>query len=114
MAEKKPNVDEKTQNKIREIQALEQNMQSLLLQKQAFQMELNETENALSEIKDSKDDIFKVVSNIMIRTDKTKVTKDLEQKKELLSLRLKSIEKQESQFSDHLQELRDDVMKSLK
>jgi prefoldin beta subunit len=114
MTEKKSPINEKTQDQIREIQALEQNIQSLLMQKQAFQLELNETENALSEIKDSKEDIFKLVSSIMIKTDKSKVIKDLEQRKELLSLRLKSIEKQESHFSEHLQELRDEVMKQMK
>ena len=39
--------------KIQEMQMLEQNLQNLLLQKQAFQMELSETESALQAIADS-------------------------------------------------------------
>ena len=46
----------KEQNKkIQEMQILEQNLQNFLLQKQAFQMELSETQSALKEIENSGD-----------------------------------------------------------
>jgi prefoldin beta subunit len=114
MPTEKPKITEETQQKIQEIQILEQNLQNLILQKQAFQIELNETENALSEISKSKDDIFKLVSNIMIKTDKEKLEKELKQKKELLSLRLTSIEKQETKLSEQVENLRKEIMKELK
>jgi len=41
---------------IQEIHLLEQTLQNLLLQKQAFQMELSETEAALEEIEKSGDE----------------------------------------------------------
>jgi len=107
-------LDEKTQQQIQEIQILEQNLHNLLLQKQAFQIELNETENALSEISKSKDDVFKLISNIMIKTDKEKLEKELKQKKELLALRLSSIEKQETQLSEQVEKLRKEIMKKIK
>ncbi len=113
-AENKINLDEKTQQQIQEIQILEQNLQNLLLQKQAFQVELNETENALSEISKSKDDIFKLISNIMIKTNKEQTQKELKQKQELLSLRLGSIEKQETQLSEQVEKLRKEIMKGIK
>jgi prefoldin beta subunit len=108
------NIDKETQEKIRELQAYEQNLQSLLMQKQAFQMELSETDNALSEVSKSTDDIFKMVGQIMIKTNKEKVEKDLKQRKELLTLRLKSIDKQEKEFTKLLDELKEDVMKKIK
>lgn len=108
------NIDKETQEKIQELQAYEQNFHGLLLQKQAFQMELNETENALSEISNSKDDIFKLIGNVMIKTSKEKTEKDLKQKKDLLSLRLKAIEKQESQLSEQSEKLKEEVMKKIK
>ena len=40
-------IDAETGKKIQELQILEQNLQNLLMQKQAFQIELNEIENAL-------------------------------------------------------------------
>ncbi len=107
-------IDEKTQEKIQEIQILEQNLHNLLLQKQAFQLELNETENALSEIEKTKEDVFKIISNIMIKTDKTKLKEELNRKKELLNLRLNSIGSQEKEFSKELEVLRKEIMKKFK
>ncbi|MDD5191542.1 MAG: prefoldin subunit [Candidatus Nanoarchaeia archaeon] len=107
-------IDEKTQSKIQEIQILEQNLHNLLLQKQAFQIELNETENALSEIEKTKEDVFRIISNIMIKTDKNKLKEELDRKKQLLNLRLKSIDSQENEFSKHLENLRKEIMKKFK
>jgi prefoldin beta subunit len=108
------NIDKETQEKIQELQSYEQTIQSLLMQKQAFQMELSETENALKEISSSKEDVYKLIGNIMIKTNKEPVEKELKQKQELLSLRLKSIEKQEDTISKKAEELRADVMKKIK
>tara|TARA_Y100000310_G_C20691291_1_gene822419 strand:- start:4191 stop:4538 length:348 start_codon:yes stop_codon:yes gene_type:complete len=110
----KINIDEKTQQKIQELQILEQNLQGLLMQKQAFQLELNETENALSEILNSKEDVFKLIGQIMIKTDKKKLEDELKKKKELLTLRLSSIEKQEKEFSDNLEKSRKEIMEKIK
>jgi len=107
-------IDEKTKEKIQELQSNEQTLQSLLMQKQAFQMELNETENAFSEITKSKDDIFKLVGNIMVKADKKKIEDELKKRQELLGLRLKSIESQETSLTNQTDELRKEVMKNLK
>ena len=108
------NIDKETQEKIQELQSYEQTLSSLLMQKQAFSMELSETENALEEITKSKDDVFKLVGNIMIKTDKTVIEKELRQKKDLLALRLKSIEKQETDLTKEAEALREEVMKKIK
>ena len=85
-------IAKETQEKIQELQSYEHGLQNLLMQKQAFQLELNETESALSEIEKTKDEVFKIIGQIMVKTDKETMKKELENKKELLSLRLKSIE----------------------
>jgi len=100
-------------NKIQEMQILEQNLQNLLLQKQAFQMELSETSSALNEIEKSKDDVFKIIGQLMIKTQKSKVKSELENKKKIIEMRLKTIEKQESSLSKKVEELRGEVMNSL-
>jgi prefoldin beta subunit len=107
-------LDKETQQKIQELQTLEQNFQQILMQKQAFQIELSETENALSEIAKSEDDIFKIVGNIMIKTDKKKTEEELKKKQELLALRLKSIDSEEQNFTKQTEELRKEVMKKIK
>ncbi len=103
------------QNKnIEEMQILEQKLQNLFLQKQSFQMELSETQTALKEIENSGDDIFKVVGQLMIKTEKLKVNEELSNKEKILDLRMKSIEKQESSLMEELGKLRDKVMKTMK
>lgn len=107
-------LDQETQEKIQELQSYEHTMQNILMQRQAFQMEINETENALSEISQSKEDVFKVIGNVMIKTSKDKLQKDLAQRQKLLSLRLDSIEKQEQELTKRTEELREEVMKKIK
>jgi len=108
------NIDPETQQKIQELQNYEQTLHSIMMQKQAFSLELSETTNALEEITKSKDDVYKLVGNIMIKTNKDNIEKELKQKKELLALRLKSIEKQETDINKEAEELKEEVMKKIK
>ena len=100
--------------KIQEIQFLEQNIQNLLLQKQAFQMELSETQSALKEIESSGEEVFKIIGQLMIKTDKAKMKQELENKDKLLSLRIKTIEKQETSLAEQLEKLREEILKAMK
>lgn len=103
-----------TDTKIQEMQMLEQNLQNLLLQKQAFQMEQDETESSLQELETSGDEVFKVVGQLMIKTEKAKIKEELLNKKKIIDLRLKSIEKQEALFLSQLEKIRDEVIKERK
>jgi prefoldin beta subunit len=102
------------ENKLQEMQLIEQSLQSILYQKQAFQMELSETKSALHEMKNSGDEVFKIVGQLLIKTNKEKITKELEDKEKFLELRLKSIEKQEITLSEQLESLRDEIIKQEK
>ncbi len=55
--------------KLQEMQMLEQNLQNLLMQKQAFEIELSETIAALKEVESSKEQVFKVIGQLMIQAD---------------------------------------------
>ncbi|MBS3080033.1 prefoldin subunit beta [Candidatus Pacearchaeota archaeon] len=108
------NIDKETQEKIKELQLYEQNLNNLMMQKQAFQVELNETENALTEINKSKDEIFKLIGNIMVKSDKEKIEKELKKRRDMIDLRLRSIEKQEETVQKQLDELKKDVLNKIK
>jgi prefoldin beta subunit len=97
--------------KIQEIQTIEQNIQNLLLQKQAFQMELAETQSALKEIENSGEEVFKIIGQLMVKTDKSNIKKELENKNKILELRINTIEKQESTLSKKIEDLRKDLIK---
>ncbi len=100
--------------KFQELQMLEQNLQALLYQKQAFNMELAETESALKELKKSGEDAYKIVGNLMIKTDKRSIQEELEKKQKMLELKLKSLEKQEAPLTNQAEKIREEVMKNLK
>lgn len=106
-------IDKETERGIQELQILEQAIQNLLLQKQAFQIEISETNNALEELKKTKDDAFKIVGQIMIKADKAELEKELEGKKKLLNLRLNSIQKQEDLMSEKIEKLKEEITKKL-
>ena len=100
----------KYEDNFQEMQILEQNMQNLLLQKQSFQMELVETNSASKEIEDAGEDIFKIIGHLMIKANKDKVREDLNNKKKILDLRIKAMEKQESSLTEKLEKIREKII----
>lgn len=110
MGKLKPGNQKSKENKIQEMQILEQNLQNILLQKQAFQMELSETSTAKKEIESSGDEIFKIVGQLMIKADKSKVKDELSNKEKLLGLRISSLEKQETSFAEKLDFLQKEIL----
>lgn len=100
---------------IAQLQLSEQALQNLLLQKQLFQFEFIETNSALEELKKTKqEDVYKIVGSLMIKSNKTELEKELEGKKEILNLRLKAIEKQESELKNKLLKQRDILLRQIR
>jgi|SRR3989344_2254353 len=106
-------IDEDTNRKIQDLQLLEQNFQNILMQKQTFQIESNETNTALEEVDKAQKDVFRVLGQIMVKADKNELKKELKEKKELLDLRMKAIEKQELSLREQIERLRGDIVNKL-
>ncbi|MBI4155344.1 prefoldin subunit beta [Candidatus Woesearchaeota archaeon] len=106
--------EKETENKIEQLQLLEQNIQALLVQKQNFQNQLLEIENSLDELSRIKDKPYKIIGPIMVLTEKEELKKELESKKEVLDLRIKSIEKQENETRNRFKILQEEIIKELK
>jgi len=98
---------------ITQLQLLQQNLQNILLQKQQFQKQLTEIDSALKELETS-ETVYKIIGNIMVASKKPDLQKDIQQKKELLDLRLKNFEKQEQTLKQKTEELQKKVMETLK
>lgn len=98
------------ENKIQELQLLGQSLQNTLMQKQAFQMELSETQAALGELKNSGDEVFKIIGQLMIKSEKSKITDDLENKEKILNLRISALEKQENSLTEKFEDLRKEIL----
>ncbi|MCL5018413.1 MAG: prefoldin subunit [Candidatus Pacearchaeota archaeon] len=100
------------ENKIQEMQILEQRLQNSLLQKQAFQMELAETNSAMNELEKSGDDVFKIIGQLMIKSEKSKIKDELENKQKILEMRIKSFDKQEEIINDQLGKMQEELINS--
>lgn len=108
------NLDEETQREIQELQMLEQSFQQILMQKQAFSMELTETKNILDVVEKTDGEISRIVGNqVVVKTTKEKILEEMKNKKQLIEKRLKAIEEQEQQFSKKSEELRDKILKKI-
>ena len=106
-------MDKETQEKIGQLQMIEQGMQSFMMQKQQFRAQLMEVESALKELEGT-EEAFKIVGTIMIKAEKKDLVKELDEKKERLSLRIKSIETQENKLKEKSASMQKEVMKQLK
>lgn len=101
------------QEALKQYQILEQSLQAVHMQKQQFQAQLIEIESALVELTKS-NTAYKIVGNIMVASKKEDLKKDLEEKKEVFSARLKVLEKQESKYQEEAQKLHKELMKGMK
>ncbi len=106
-------IDRETGQKIQDLQILEQNFQNISMQKQAFQLELNETSTALDEVGKSKGDVFRVLGQVMVKSDKSELKKELKEKKDLLELRIKAIEKQDLGLRESIERLRGEIVNKI-
>ena len=99
-------------DKIQEMQIFEQTMQNILLQKQSFQMELSETQSALGEIQKSDGDVYKIIGQMMVKSDRKSMTEELENREKILQMRLSSIEKQEDSMMQKMEKIREEAINS--
>ncbi len=102
------------EDKIEQLQLFEQNIQALLMQKQSFQSQLLEVENSLEELNKTRDKPYRIIGPIMVLSDKEELKKELKGKKEVLDLRINSLDKQETEIRAKAKELQEEVVKSLK
>lgn len=75
-------------------------------------MELSETQSALNEIQKSTDDVYKIIGQMMIKSEKKKILEELENKEKIIQLRISSIEKQEDSTMGKIEKLREEAINS--
>jgi len=102
-----------TTDNVTQLQLLQQNIQNVLVQKQQFQQELLEIESALKELPSSTQS-YQIIGKLMIAKDKEALLKDLEERKEIIDLRIKNFDKQEKQLKESLEETQKKALEELK
>jgi len=108
------NLDEATQRQIQELQMMEQAFQQLLMQKNAFSMESNETDFIIKEVEKTEGEVSRIIGNqVVIKSTKEAILEDMKKKKELIATRMKTIDEQEKEFADKIESIREAVMKKI-
>lgn len=94
---------------------LQQNLQTIMAQKQQVEIELNEIERSTSELnKIEPDDIvYKFAGSVMIKVKRDDMLNELEEKRELDKTRSKILEKQETRIRESLKEIQTKINEAL-
>jgi prefoldin beta subunit len=103
------------QERLLRLQQLQQTLQSVLTQKQQLELELTETEQALSELAKLDDTavIYKSIGSLLVKAEKAKVTTDLTERKDLLGTRVSVLGKQEERVRTQVKDLQARLQKDL-
>ena len=98
-----------------DLQTFQQQMQTVLIQKESLNLQSIEIEKALEELKKATtEDVYKAVGPILIKSTKKDLEEELSEKKETLELRLKSLQKQEDRLKERLKESQEKFEEFLK
>lgn len=77
----------------------QQHLQGVLLQKEALHLQIHELEKTLDELGKAKDtEVFKIVGPILIKTTKSDIEKELNDRKEEINLKMKTLETTEKKI----------------
>ena len=106
-------VSEQVQQLVVQAQSLQQQMQMVSAQKEALNIQLLETGKALEELaKPAKDDVYKVVGPVLVKVGRDEARRDLESKKELVMVRMKTMERSEAKLREKLEEIKEKLTKA--
>lgn len=94
------------QEQVGRLQQLQQNLQSIMAQKQHLEAEQHETERALETLKKTGDNdaVYKAAGSILVKSTKPLLVSELEEKKELANTRITVLTKQEARLKENLKE----------
>ena len=104
------------QEQIMKLQQSQQNLQSIMTQKQHLEIEKAESVKALEELKKVSDDdaVFKHAGTVLIKSTKQELIDELEEKQEMAKTRATVLEKQETRVKETLKEQEAKITKMMK
>ena len=104
------------QEQLMKLQQSQQNLQSIMTQKQHLEMEKAETEKALEELKKvaDGDTVFKHAGTVLIKSTKQELIGELEEKQEMAKTRVTVLEKQEIRVKESLKEQESKITEMMK
>ena len=104
------------QQRLLRLQQLQQTLQAVLTQKQQLELESNEVEQALGELEKLADSatIYKSIGSLLVKAKKDKVTIELNERKDLLRMRIDVLGKQETRLRTQAKDLQTKLQRDLR
>ncbi len=103
------------QNQLAQLQQIQQQAQALAAQKNQIDINIKETELALSELEKVDDNavVYRAIGDLLIRTEREKTKNALVEKKDTLSLRIETITRQEERIQKRFQQLQEQLKQAI-
>jgi len=116
MSEEISKLPPQVQERLLRLQQLQQTLQSVVTQKQQLELELTEVEQALDELGmvDDTATIYKSIGSLLVKSGKEKVTTDLNERKELVNMRINVLGKQEERLRSQMKDLQTKLQRDLR
>ena len=91
-------------------------MQRILTQKQQLELELTEVEQALGELAKLTDEavIYKSIGSLLVKSGKDKTVTELNERKELLNMRITVLGKQDERLRAQVKDLQEKLQRDLR
>ncbi|MDD3175910.1 MAG: prefoldin subunit [Candidatus Nanoarchaeia archaeon] len=98
---------------IQKLSIVEQNLSSIISQKQLIQKQIFEANNAIEEL-NKVDTAYKIVGQVMLKKSSKELIKSLESEKEISTVRMSTIEKQEKTLREQMDSLQKQLLSQMK
>ncbi|MDI6806526.1 MAG: prefoldin subunit beta [Candidatus Aenigmarchaeota archaeon] len=108
-------ISEDVKENVVKFQTYQQQLQSILIQRESLRLQSFEVERALEELeKTNQENAYKIAGQIMILKSVDELKKELNRTKEDIKVRVNSLEKMEKKITDRLKELQEKLKDVIK
>jgi prefoldin beta subunit len=104
------------QEELLRLQQLQQTLQAVVAQKQQLELEMTETDRAVSELEKvtGENPVYKSVGSILVKAEKEALLAELREKKELLNTRVTVLGRQEERTRDRIKDIQQKLQEKLR
>lgn len=104
------------QEELVRLQQLQQTLQAVVSQKQQLEMDMSETDRAMSELEKvtGETPVYKSVGSILVKADKEALLSELKERKELLNTRVTVLGRQEERTRERIKDIQQKLQDKLR
>jgi prefoldin beta subunit len=108
-------VTEEDRKFLGQFQSYQQQLQTIMIQKENLKLQIMEIEKAVEELEASKEkEAYKISGPIMVKKNSTDLKNELKEKKDSFDLRIKTLEKAEERITTKLKEMEPKLREMIK